>query len=79
MFAEMLTTSSICPSRVTPIQNSLALLEPLEADGLVERLADGGLRVTADGQLLLRNVAMAFDAYLPEQRRSGGRLFSQTI
>ncbi len=59
--------------------HELALLEPLEADGLVERLGDGGLRVTADGQLLLRNVAMAFDAYLPEQRRSGGRLFSQTI
>lgn len=59
--------------------HELTLLAPLEEDGLVERLADGGLRVTADGQLLLRNIAMAFDAYLPEQRRSGGRLFSQTI
>ena len=59
--------------------HELELLAPLEEDGLVERLSDGGLRVTADGQLLLRNVAMAFDAYLPEQQRSGGRLFSQTI
>ena len=57
----------------------LELLDPLEKDGLVHRLPDGGLQVTADGQLLLRNVAMAFDAYLPEQLRSGGRLFSQTI
>jgi len=59
--------------------HELELLAPLASDGLIERLEDGGLRVTANGQLLLRNIAMAFDAYLPEQRRSGGRLFSQTI
>ncbi len=57
----------------------LELLAPLEEDRLIERGAEGGLRVTADGQLLLRNVAMAFDAYLPEQQRGGGRLFSRTI
>jgi oxygen-independent coproporphyrinogen-3 oxidase len=59
--------------------HELELLRPLAADGLVEVGDDGGLTVTADGQLLLRNIAMAFDAYLPEQRRSGGRIFSQTI
>jgi len=41
----------------------LGQLAPLEADGLVERDA-GGLRVTARGRLLMRNVAMAFDAHL---------------
>ena len=31
------------------------------------------------GRLLVRNVAMAFDAYLPEQQRAGARLFSRTV
>ena len=59
--------------------HELELARPLVEDGLVERTNEGGLQVTADGQILLRNIAMAFDAYLPEQRRQGGRLFSQTI
>jgi oxygen-independent coproporphyrinogen-3 oxidase len=41
----------------------LASLEPLAADGLVELGADE-LEVTPRGRLLVRNVAMAFDAYL---------------
>lgn len=42
---------------------SLDLLGPLQADGLVE--ADGGeIRVTPLGRLFLRNIAMCFDAYL---------------
>jgi len=57
----------------------LASLEPLEADGLVLRDGDGSLRVTPLGRLLVRNVAMAFDAYLPEQQRTGERLFSRTV
>jgi coproporphyrinogen III oxidase-like Fe-S oxidoreductase len=51
----------------------------MEADALIERAADGGLRVTPAGRLLVRNVAMAFDAYLPEQQRTGVRMFSKTV
>ena len=57
----------------------LEMLEALEADGLVLREGDGSLRVTPLGRLLVRNVAMAFDAYLPEQQRAGGRLFSRAV
>jgi oxygen-independent coproporphyrinogen-3 oxidase len=57
----------------------LASLEALEADGLVVRAGDGSVRVTALGRLLVRNVAMAFDAYLPEQQRAGARLFSRAV
>ena len=39
---------------------------------------DGGLRVTPLGRMVPRNVAMAFDAYLPEQRAGERPLFSQT-
>ncbi|NLA67742.1 MAG: oxygen-independent coproporphyrinogen III oxidase [Gammaproteobacteria bacterium] len=42
----------------------LEKLAPLEADGLV-RLAQDRIRVTARGRLLLRNIAMCFDRYLP--------------
>jgi oxygen-independent coproporphyrinogen-3 oxidase len=59
--------------------DELASLAQMEADELVERVADGGLRVTPAGRLLVRNVAMAFDAYLPEQQRAGVRMFSKTV
>jgi oxygen-independent coproporphyrinogen-3 oxidase len=57
----------------------LASLDALEADGLLLRESDGSLRVTPLGRLLVRNVAMAFDAYLPEQQRAGARLFSRAV
>jgi oxygen-independent coproporphyrinogen III oxidase len=41
----------------------LAALRPLAADGLVE-LRPEALAVTAEGRLLVRNLAMVFDAYL---------------
>jgi oxygen-independent coproporphyrinogen III oxidase len=52
--------------------SSLAMLQPLQADGLVETDADE-IRVTALGGLFLRNIAMAFDAYLnaPKQAAPG--------
>jgi oxygen-independent coproporphyrinogen-3 oxidase len=43
----------------------LEALVPLEADGLVER-AGRSLRITGRGRLLMRNVAMPFDAHLPK-------------
>ncbi|HVP30996.1 MAG TPA: oxygen-independent coproporphyrinogen III oxidase [Myxococcota bacterium] len=57
----------------------LARLEPLEIDGLVTRERDGRLGVTPLGRLLVRNVAMVFDAYLPEQQRSGRARFSKAV
>lgn len=53
----------------------IASLDDLEADGLVERMANG-LKITRAGRLFIRNVAMRFDAYLPRQAE---RRFSQTV
>jgi oxygen-independent coproporphyrinogen-3 oxidase len=47
----------------------------MEADGLIQRTPDG-LAVTDTGRLLIRNIAMRFDAYLPANRE---RRFSKTI
>lgn len=63
----------------TAYAGELASLDTLESDGLVVRANDGSLRVTPLGRLLVRNVAMAFDAYLPEQQRTGARLFSRAV
>lgn len=52
----------------------LVRLSPLEEDGLIESETDG-LRVTDEGRLLIRNIAMTFDAYLG----GGERRFSKTI
>jgi oxygen-independent coproporphyrinogen-3 oxidase len=57
----------------------LARLAPFEADGLVVRSADGSFRATPLGRLVLRNVAMVFDAYLPEQQARAAPIFSQTV
>ena len=57
----------------------LSALDEAVADGLVLRDADGSLRITPTGRLFVRNVAMAFDAYLPEQQRAGRRMFSKTV
>jgi oxygen-independent coproporphyrinogen-3 oxidase len=57
----------------------LAALEPAERDGLLLRHADGGFTVTPAGRLLVRNLAMVFDAHLAGQRKSGQRMFSQTV
>ena len=57
----------------------LASLEPLEADALVEVDAAGNLRVLPLGRLLVRNIAMAFDAYLADQQRGEQPLFSKTV
>ncbi len=57
----------------------LATLEPAIGDGLVTCADDGSLAVTPLGRLLVRNVAMAFDAYLPEQQKAGRPMFSRTV
>ncbi len=57
----------------------LASLEPFERDGLVVREGESDFRATDDGRLLVRNIAMLFDAYLEAQRRSETPLFSKTV
>jgi oxygen-independent coproporphyrinogen-3 oxidase len=53
----------------------LDALTPMARDGLVE-LGDDALTITPLGRLLVRNIAMCFDAYL---RRRAGRHFSRVI
>ncbi|HIC97173.1 MAG TPA: coproporphyrinogen III oxidase, partial [Aquificaceae bacterium] len=56
-------------------EKELEELTELERDGLIE-LGDRRIRILPAGRLLIRNVAMVFDAYL----RSGKELkFSKTI
>jgi oxygen-independent coproporphyrinogen-3 oxidase len=50
-------------------------LSDMEADGLIER-DESGLWLTDLGRLLVRNIAMRFDAYLPKTTE---RRFSRTI
>lgn len=53
----------------------LASLSDMEADGLLHRTT-AGLTVTDLGRLLIRNIAMRFDAYLPKETAAR---FSRTI
>jgi oxygen-independent coproporphyrinogen-3 oxidase len=53
----------------------LESLADLEADGLIARDADG-VQVTTLGRLLIRNIAMRFDAYQAARARNN---FSRTI
>jgi oxygen-independent coproporphyrinogen III oxidase len=56
----------------------LARLAPLERDGLV-RLGRDRIEVAALGRVFIRNVAMAFDAYLPQASAAPQRTFSRTL
>ncbi|MBP6626110.1 MAG: oxygen-independent coproporphyrinogen III oxidase [Arenimonas sp.] len=57
--------------------DDLLRLQPLQADGLVER-GPQGLAVTSRGRLLLRIIAACFDRYL-QQPASGATRFSKAI
>ncbi len=57
----------------------LAALGPLEKDGLVAR-EGRSLRITARGRLLMRNVAMVFDAHLKKPAANAGQpRFSRVV
>jgi len=56
----------------------LARLRELERDQLV-CLNPGVIEVTTLGRIFMRNVAMAFDAYLDRQERARQRVFSRTL
>jgi len=53
-------------------------VDELVQDGLVTFDAEV-LRVTPLGQILVRNVAMLFDAYLPKRQAEGKTTFSRTV
>jgi oxygen-independent coproporphyrinogen-3 oxidase len=53
-------------------------LPELVSDGLVTFDGDV-LKVTPVGQLLVRNVAMMFDAYLPRRAADKKQTFSRTV
>lgn len=55
-------------------EDELSRMSPFEDDGLISRFP-GGFRVTQQGRLFIRNIAMTFDAYLEE---SNAR-FSRTV
>ncbi|HSR65260.1 MAG TPA: oxygen-independent coproporphyrinogen III oxidase [Xanthomonadaceae bacterium] len=57
---------------------ALERLEPLRADGLVRR-ESGRIAVTAQGRLLLRNIAMCFDRYLDQPATVATPRFSRAI
>ena len=57
---------------------ALHALEPLEADGLVRR-ENGRILATSQGRLLLRNIAMCFDAYLDRPADVARPRFSRAI
>ena len=56
---------------------SLAALTPLEEDGLVE-CTDDRIQIIGPGRLLLRNIAMCFDAYLDRLSKEKP-IFSRTV
>jgi oxygen-independent coproporphyrinogen III oxidase len=62
----------------TYFADALEKLKPLEADGLVRR-EPGRIRVTSQGRLLLRNIAMCFDRYLPPPTQDNVTRFSRAI
>ena len=57
---------------------SLERMQPLVDDGLVRRDADA-IRATAQGRLLLRNIAMCFDRYLDHPAAVATPRFSRAI
>ena len=59
----------------THFASELDSLDDMEADGLVVKTPDG-LTVTDLGRLLIRNIAMRFDAYAPTRKENR---FSKTI
>ncbi len=59
--------------------SELRELEPFADDGLIEVAEDGSIVVTPLGRLLVRNVAMAFDAYLADQQKADRPIFSKTV
>ena len=52
--------------------DELIALDQMQKDGLLE-LSEDALRVTQPGRLLIRNICMVFDKYLPEAQHRFSR------
>ncbi len=63
----------------TRFASELQKLDPFVADELIERAPDGSIVVLPLGRLLVRVVAMTFDAYLAEQQKGEKPMFSKTV
>jgi len=61
-----------------PAEQSAARLQPLMDDGLISR-SEESYEVTSLGRWFLRNIAMALDAYLPQQVAEAQPVFSRTV
>lgn len=61
-----------------PGEESSERLQPLVEDGLISAKPDR-YEVTPIGRYFLRNIAMALDAYLPEQQPGSRPVFSRTV
>ncbi|RZA15485.1 MAG: oxygen-independent coproporphyrinogen III oxidase, partial [Lysobacteraceae bacterium] len=59
--------------------DALQMLRPLERDGLVRRPGHDLIEATAQGRLLLRNIAMCFDRYLAQPAPDARPRFSRAI
>ncbi len=62
-------------------QEELQQLRPFIEDELVDPNINNEVRVTELGQIIVRPIAMIFDAYLAKARKEGGKtpLFSRTL
>lgn len=58
--------------------SEISLLRDYIEEGLCE-VGDDAIRVTQKGELFVRNLAMCFDSYLVEKKKSGKPVFSRTI
>jgi oxygen-independent coproporphyrinogen-3 oxidase len=74
-FAEVETHFGL-PSFAQYFEKALSQLAGFVEDGLAQ-VNDDGILLTPVGRILSRNVAMKFDAYLPENQ--GSPIFSKTI
>jgi len=63
----------------TDYAQALESLGRLQSDGLVEISEKGDVSVRSLGRVLLRHVAMAFDAYLDSAAAQPAKTFSQTV
>ncbi|MEO0480073.1 MAG: oxygen-independent coproporphyrinogen III oxidase [Planctomycetota bacterium] len=57
---------------------AIETLKPMAKDGLCS-IDENGISVTKAGRLFVRNLAMPFDAYLKNQQKGGGPVYSRTV
>lgn len=62
----------------TRYAEELARLESMATDGLLS-VDEDGIRVSETGRLFVRNIGMAFDAYLDRDKKDSGPRFSRTV